>query len=90
MDISCLVKRFQDAGVDALRVGMGISSVSTAHKDRGCGRAQASAVYNVVSWLSHSVGLILLSSLIQRVGSMSGKIFPTKIEDEPLFFSIDG
>lgn len=51
MDISWLVKRFQDAGVDALRVGMGISSVSTAHKDRGCGRAQASAVYNVVSWL---------------------------------------
>ena len=28
---------------------MGISSVSTAHKDRGCGRAQASAVYNVVA-----------------------------------------
>lgn len=41
----------EDAGVDALRVGMGISSVSTAHKDRGCGRAQASAVYNVATWL---------------------------------------
>ena len=44
---------------------------------------------------SHSVGLMLLSSLIQRVGgtilsSMSGKFFPTKIEDEQLFFSIDG
>ncbi len=37
--------------MDALRVGMGISSVSTAHKDRGCGRAQASAVYNVATRL---------------------------------------